>query len=173
MTASVHPPSGYGNVLPLPVLQVGNAEGRSVFAEALAALLEGVVVPAGAAAHKASKRRAPRGRGDGPGCPFVVYGPSGGTRELNTALRAERRGWRPFITCTTFRVSAQHPDAWRVTVVPLNEPEFKPELVAALADPREQAAMLGWLAEGAREAWERGMPPMPEGVVRATAEGLA
>ena len=153
------------------VMRVGNPEGRSVFAEALAGIFNGVVVPS-AKAKAASKQKAGRSI---PRRPFVVYGPGAGAREVTAAARALRRGWCPaIITCRTFSLPALHSEAWRVAVLPVNEPVYEPgTLRRLLDDPRERAALVGWTVDGAAAVERDGLPSMPASMLRATAAAVA
>ena len=154
------------------VFQVGNPEGRSALAETFATIFDGVVVQAGRAARTAGRRKPPR---EIPACPFVVHAPRAGQRELDAGLRAERRGWWPMIVCREFRLSAEHPQAYRVRVMPLHEPVYKPDPLG-LSDPyilgqcRAEAAH--WGLTGLQKAVTEGMGPTPESVLRATAEAV-
>ena len=153
-------------------VRVGNPEGRSVFPEFVAAVFGGRVVAAGKPARRASNTKPPRRM---PRCPFVVYGPVAGAREVEAAARAIRRGWSPvMIACRLFSLPASHREAWRVLVMDFREPTYEPATLRRLVDdPRERAALLGWLAEGAAHVARYGMPAPTAAVLRATAEAVS
>ena len=121
------------------VFQVENPEGRSAVTEAFATMFDGVVVKGARAASQASRRKPPR---EIPACPFVVHSPKPGQRELDAVLRAERRGWWPMIACREFRLSAEHPQVYRVRVMPLHEPVYEPDPLG-LAGPVHPWAVSG------------------------------
>ena len=154
------------------VFQVENPEGRSAVTEAFATMFDGVVVKGARAARQASRRKPPR---EIPACPFVVHSPRAGQHELDAVLRAERRGWWPMIACREFRLSAEHPQAYRVRVMPLHEPVYEPDPLG-LADPyilgQCRAEVVHWALSGLKQAAAEGMGPAPESVLRATAEAV-
>ena len=168
MSASAHDGRGE-DALPILVMQVGNPERRSIIPEFMAAAMNGVVVPAWRAG-KACQRKPPN---EYPKCPFVVHGPKAGIREVAAVLRAERRGWQPFVTCRDFRLHASYPAAYRVSVVPFVEPVFDRAKLAELkANPAERMVLIAWLLDGAQRAARNGFPVPTEQALRATAAAV-
>lgn len=180
MSATAHNPAA-GAILDelaiVLVCTVTNPAGRSSFAESLAKMFDGVIVTNRKAGSRTARREAARKPVRLiPSCPFVVHAKRAGRRELELVLRAERRGWLPMISCREFRLSADHPEAHRVRVMPFNEPVYEPDPLG-LSDPyilgQCRAEMASWGLVGIRNFLDRGTAdPTPESVLRATAEAV-
>lgn len=172
MSASAHCAGAADPEALVLVFTVENAEGRSSLAEVMATLFDGLVLPTGRAAKQASKRKPCRKL---PRVPFVQYAPRAGRREFDCAVRALRRGWWPMVTCREFRLSAGHPEAWRVAVMPVHEPVYKPDVFGFEANPERiperRAELEAWALEG---LVRQGNEPltMPASMLRATAEAV-
>ena len=171
MSASIAT-TDYANTI--HVFQVANPEGRSVFLELVAHSVSGMAMPASMADFIGHEDIHPPPQVPWPSCPFIAYTRDAGEREINIALRVEALGWRPWITCQSFRLDAEHPAAYRPLVVPSHEDDtFDPALLARLkASPGECRAAFNWLREGARAALRTPGKQPPEEVLRATAKAV-